>query len=215
MPVQNYNGQTFVAFLDISGFKELMKNDKKALEALRRLYQAGYDAMQAAEGVEGFFVSDSGVLFVRTGTVHERLKKILEVIKTINARMLTRDYILTTSIAYGNFDYHDKLEFDGIEKNPIYGYAYVQAFLDNETGNPRIQPGQCRLVKNGLPDELNLDHPDFSLLNQKGNDKSHVYFYWNVENQNQIADFEQQYNDSYKLKYTGMLSALKTTTDNI
>ena len=214
MPVQNYNGQTFVAFLDISGFKELMKDDKKALEALRRLYQAGYDALQAAEGVEGFFVSDSGILFVRTGTVHERLKKILEVIKTINARMLTRDYMLTTSIAYGNFDYHDKLEFDGIEKNPIYGYAYVQAFLDNETGNPRIQPGQCRLVKNGLPDELNLDHSDFSLLNQKGNDNSHVYFYWNVENQNQIADFEQQYNDSYKLKYTGMLSALKTNTNN-
>jgi len=214
MPVQNYNGQTFVAFLDISGFKELMKDDKKALEALRRLYQAGYDALQATEGVEGFFVSDSGILFVRTGTVHERLKKILEVIKTINARMLTRDYMLTTSIAYGNFDYHDKLEFDGIEKNPIYGYAYVQAFLDNETGNPRIQPGQCRLVKNGLPDDLNLDHPDFSLLSQKGNDNSHVYFYWNVENHNQIADFEQQYNDSYKLKYTGMLSALKTTTNN-
>ena len=214
MPVQNYNGQTFVAFLDISGFKELMKDDKKALEALRRLYQAGYDALQAAEGVEGFFVSDSGILFVRTGTVHERLKKILDVIKTINARMLTRDYMLTTSIAYGNFDYHDKLEFNGIEKNPIYGYAYVQAFLDNETGNPRIQPGQCRLVKNGLPDDLNLDHPDFSLLKQKGNDNSHVYFYWNVENQNQIADFEKQYNDSYKLKYTGMLSALKTTTEN-
>jgi len=214
MPVQNYNGQTFVAFLDISGFKELMKEDKKALEALRRLYQAGYDALQAAAGVEGFFVSDSGILFVRTGTVHERLKKILEVIKTINSRMLTRDYMLTTSIAYGNFDYHDKLEFDGIEKNPIYGYAYVQAFLDNETGNPRIQPGQCRLVKNGLPDELNLNHPDFSLLNQKGNDNSHVYFYWNVENQNQIADFEQQYNDSYKLKYSGMLSALKITTNN-
>jgi hypothetical protein len=214
MPVQNYTGQTFVAFLDISGFKELMKDDKKALEALRRLYQAGYDALQAAEGVEGFFVSDSGILFVRTGTVHERLKKILEVIKTINARMLTSDYMLTTSIAYGNFDYHDKLEFDGIEKNPIYGYAYVQAFLDNETGNPRIQPGQCRLVKNGLPTELNIDHPDFNLLNQKGNDNSHVYFYWNVENQNQIADFEQQYNDSYKLKYTGMLSALKTTTNN-
>lgn len=214
MPVQNYNGQTFVAFLDISGFKELMKDDKKALEALRRLYQEGYDALYSAEGVEGFFVSDSGILFVRTGTVHERLKKILEVIKTINERMLTRDYMLTTSIAYGKFDYHDKLEFDGIEKNQIYGYAYVQAFLDNETGNPRIQPGQCRLVKNGLPDEINIDHPDFSLLKQKGNNNSHVYFYWNVENQNQITDFEKQYNDSYKLKYSGMLSALKTNTNN-
>lgn len=209
MPVQNYNGQTFVAFLDISGFKELMKDDKKALEALRRLYQAGYDALQSAEGVEGFFVSDSGILFVRTGTPEERLKKILTVIKTINARMLERDYMLTTSIAYGNFDYHDKLEFDGIEKNPIYGYAYVQAFLDNETGNPRLQPGQCRLVKNGLPQEINFNHDDFSLLRQKGNDNTHLYFYWNVSDGNHIEEFEHQYNDSYKLKYSGMLKALK------
>ena len=214
MPVQNYNGQTFVAFLDISGFKELMKDDKKALEALRRLYQAGYDALQAEEGVEGFFVSDSGILFVRTGTVHERLKKILDVVKAINSKMLDRDYMLTISIAYGNFDYHDKLEFDGIEKNPIYGYAYVQAFLDNETGNPRIQPGQCRLVKNGLPAELDFDHLDFNLLKQKSNDNSHFYFYWNVENHDQIDGFEQQYNDSYKLKYTGMLSALKSAHNN-
>jgi len=210
MPVQNYTGQTFVAFLDISGFKELMKDDKKALESLRRLYQAGYDALQAAEGVEGFFVSDSGILFVRTGTVKERLKKILSAIKAINSVMLERDYMLTTSIAYGNFDYHDKLEFDGIEKNPIYGYAYVQAFLDNETGNPKIQPGQCRLVKNGLPPEINFEHEDFNLLRQKGNDNAHLYFYWNVINGNQIAEFEHQYNDSYKLKYSGMLKALKT-----
>ncbi len=209
MPVQNYNGETFVAFLDISGFKELMKDDKKALEALRRLYQAGYDALQSTEGVEGFFVSDSGILFVRTGNPEERLKKILSVIKTINARMLERDYMLTTSIAFGNFDYHDKLEFDGIEKNPIYGYAYVQAFLDNETGNPRLQPGQCRLVKNGLPQEINFNNDDFSLLRQKRNDNTHLYFYWNVSDGNHIEEFEHQYNDSYKLKYSGMLKALK------
>lgn len=210
MPVQNYTGQTFVAFLDISGFKELMKDDKKALEALRRLYQAGYDALQEADGLDGFFVSASGILFVRTGTPEESLRKIISAIKTINSRMLEHDYMLRTSIAYGNFDYHDKLEFDGIEKNPIYGYAYVQAFLENETGNPRLQPGQCRLVKKGLPPEIDLTQEDFNLLRQKGNNNSHLYFYWNVTNENQIEEFEHRYNDSYKLKYSGMLKALKT-----
>lgn len=213
MPVQNYSGQTFVAFLDISGFKELMKDDRKALEALKRLYQSGYDALRDANGVEGFFVSDSGILFVRTGSTHERLVKILSVIKQINRRMLQRDYMLTTSIAYGNFDYHDKLEFDGIEKNPIYGYAYVQAFLDNETGSPRLQPGQCRLVTRNLPDNIDLLNGDFSLLKQKGNDNSHRYYYWNVNHQNEIENFEEAYNDSYKLKYTGMLKALKRNND--
>lgn len=209
MPVQNFSGETFVAFLDISGFKELMKDDRKALEALKRLYQSGYDALHDAQGVEGFFVSDSGILFVRTGSLHEKLEKILTVIKTINRRMLERDYMLTTSIAYGHFDYHDKLEFNGIEKNPIYGYAYVQAFLDNETGSPKIQPGQCRLVTRNLPAEIDMQHVDFNLLKQKGNDNTHCYFYWNVNRQNDIDNFEEQYNDSYKLKYTGMLRALK------
>lgn len=213
MPVQNYSGQTFVAFLDISGFKELMKDDRKALEALKRLYQSGYDALRDANGVEGFFVSDSGILFVRTGTIHQRLVKILAVIKQINRQMLRRDYMLTTSIAYGHFDYHDKLEFDGIEKNPIYGYAYVQAFLDNETGSPRIQPGQCRLVVRNLPNDIDFHHADFNLMKQKGNDNTHQYYYWNVNHPNEIEDFEESYNDSYKLKYTGMLKALKRADD--
>lgn len=213
MPVQNYSGQTFVAFLDISGFKELMKDDRKALEALKRLYQSGYDALRDADGVEGFFVSDSGILFVRTGTSHERLRKILSVIKAINRQMLQGEYMLTTSIAYGHFDYHDKLEFDGIEKNPIYGYAYVQAFLDNETGKPKIQPGQCRLVLRNSPIDIDFQHQDFELLKQKGNDNKHRYFYWNVNHLDEIEDFEEQYNDSYKLKYTGMLRALKSRQD--
>lgn len=210
MPVQNYNGQTFVAFLDISGFKDLMKNDDKALNALITLYQSGYDALNEAEGVEGFFVSDCGILFARTGTILEKLKKILTVIKTINLRMLTSDYMLTTSIAYGYFNYQNKLEFDGIAKNQIYGNAYLRAYLDNETGKPKILPGQCRLVKNGLPGELNFEVlNNINLLKQKRKDNSHLYFYWNVENESQIGNFEQQFSDCYELKYKGMLNALK------
>jgi hypothetical protein len=211
MPIHNYRGQTFVAFLDISGFKELMKDDRKALEALNHLYQSGYLALQDANGIEGFFVSDSGILFVRDGTIHERLVRILSVIKNINRRMLRKDYMLTTSIAYGHFDYHDKLEFDGIEKNPIYGYAYVQAFLDNENGDPKIQPGQCRLVLRNAP-MLDFHHEDFILLKENNKDRDHRYYYWNVDNENDIQAFEDNYNDSYKLKYTGMLKALKEST---
>lgn len=209
MPVQNFSGETFVAFLDISGFKELMKNTKRGLEALRLLYQAGYNTLNNNTGVEGFFVSDSGILFVRSGTVAEKLHKILSALKSINKLMLTKNYMLTTSIAYGHFDYHDKLEFDGIEKNPIYGYAYVQAFLDNETGIPKIQPGQCRLVKRNLPTELDLVHTDFNLLTEKENDNKHYYYYWNLDSPDSIENFETKYKDAYQLKFAGMLEALK------
>jgi len=209
MAINNFHGQTFVAFLDISGFKELMKNDNDALKALSRLYQAGYDVLQEQNGVEGFFVSDSGILFVRDGSDTEKLKKMLTAVKSINLKMLQHNYMLTTSIAYGTFDYQGKLEFDGIEKNPIYGYAYVKAFLDNEKEQPRIQPGQCRVVAQDLPQDLNLQHPDFSLLRQKGANAKHLYYYWSVANEDSIEDYERHYNDSYKLKYSGMLQALK------
>ena len=211
MAISNFHGHTFVAFLDISGFKELMRNDNDALEALRRLYQAGYDVLQEQNGVEGFFVSDSGILFVRNGTDLERLTKILNAIKSINKKMLRHNYMLTTSIAYGVFDYQDKLEFEGIEKNPIYGNAYVKAFLDNEKGNPKIQPGQCRLVNENLPFEIDIENPAYNLLKNKAGDRKHLYFYWNVADQNGIEDFERQYTDSYQLKYSGMLKALKSS----
>lgn len=131
MPIQNFNNETFVAFIDISGFKELMKDTENGLTALKRLYQSGYDALLNSDGVEGFFVSDCGILFVRNGNNTEKLKKILSVIKIINCKMLEKNYMLTTSISFGHFHYQNKLEFDGIEKNPIYGNAYVKSFLDN------------------------------------------------------------------------------------
>jgi len=38
MPIADFNGNTFVAFTDISGFKELMKNDLVALDAIKEFY---------------------------------------------------------------------------------------------------------------------------------------------------------------------------------
>lgn len=214
MAINDYHGQTFVAFLDISGFKELMRKDADALEALRQLYQAGYNVLRNQNGVEGLFVSDSGILFVRTGNNEEKLKKILAAVKSINARMLQHNYMLTTSIAFGTFDYQGKLEFDGIAKNPIYGNAYVKAFLDNEKKLPKIQPGQCRIVRENLPENLDLQQADFHLLQERGNNHSHLYYYWNLENPENINDFEERYNNSYKLKFSGMLQALKLNNNN-
>jgi len=116
MPIDNYNDNTFVAFTDISGFKELMKNDTDALKAIKRFYQSGYNILSEIANVQGFFVSDAGVLFARNGTNEEKLRDLLIVVKDINRKMLQRNYMLTTSIAYGYFNYQDKIEFNGIEK---------------------------------------------------------------------------------------------------
>lgn len=218
MPISTFYGQTFVAFLDISGFKKLMENGRRAWKALDTLYRYGWRVLQENEReVEGLFISDSGILFVRNCQDEKTsLKSLLAVLKEVNEKMLQEDFILTTSIAYGEFRYQRRIEFEGIEKAPIYGNAYVSAFLDNENGKPKIQPGQCRIVKENLPIEIeDVLEGDGSqdeilhLVKKRNDDRNHYYFYWMVEEPWEIDRFERHYTDAYNLKYAGMLKALK------
>ncbi len=227
MPIRDYDGDTLVAFLDISGFKELMRNGKKAWKALDRLYQYGYEILISQDDIcriDGLFISDSGVLFVRGNNgirpnILESLSSLLMKIKIINERMRENKFMLTTSIAYGKFRYRERIEFEGIEKNPIYGNAYVSAYLDNENGRPKIQPGQCRIVEKNLPIEIaraveqSQDNEIFRMIKKREGDNKHYYYYWMVNNPHEIERFEQKYKDTYNLKYAGMLEALKGNID--
>jgi hypothetical protein len=220
MPIRNFEGDTFVAFLDLCGFKELMRNEDKAWRALDSLYQTGYEVLRESHDqhrIEGIFVSDSGVLFVRGNerpqdiTLEIDLQSLLIDVKKINKAMLNVN-LLATSIAYGKFKYQERIEFVGIEKNPIYGNAYASAYFDNAVGSPRIQPGQCRLVKRGLPptfNELNFSDEYRGLIRERPGDTGHYYYYWNVDRSLDVEAFEDRYTDAYNLKYQGMLRALK------
>lgn len=218
MPIHDFYGDTFVAYIDISGFKELMKQNK-AIISMNKFYSYGYYALQDQINndlrIEGIFVSDCGILFVNTqqNDITNKLRELLKVVKKINKSMLIDNYMLTTSIAYGEFSYHEKLEFPGIEKNPIYGGAYVKAFLDNENGYPKIQPGQCRIIIDEfLKNQINLNIENNDILKMVvpiPGDKKHYRFYWNLEDSEQILGFEEKYKDAYNTKYAGMLKALK------
>lgn len=209
MPVPDFNGETFVAFSDISGFKEMMKNQEKAVKAIDRFYSSGYSVLRQNKGVHGMFISDCAILFVHSNDAHEyKLKKILSVIEQLNRELLPHEIMLTSSVAYGQFSYHQRLEFPGIEKNPIYGNAYVAAFLDNETGQPKIQPGQCRIIRRGLPD---LDVKNFDKV--EVSDK-HWNYYWMINNMANAQAFNNLYKDAYQQKYRGMYDALRKAADN-
>lgn len=216
MRIREYNGETFVAFVDISGFKELMRTDK-AWESLDRFYQCGYEALENKDnnGVEGIFVSDCGVLFVRDegGSAVENkrscLRSLLSVVKEINLKMLRHNFMLTTSIAYGSFKWQDRIEREGMQKNPIYGQAYVTAYLDNESGSPKIQPGQCRIITKNLPNDLisNAVNGD-DILQTIDRQGDHYYFYWMLNNPQKIKKINQAYEDAKKSTYDQILNAL-------
>lgn len=160
MPVPPFEGNTFVAFTDIAGFKAMMSDTKRAQAALSVFYQTGYRVLQEqlnnATPVNGFFISDSGVLFVRgeQEDAATRLESLCGVLRQIHQRTFENAIQLTTSIAWGEFSYHDRIEFPGIEKNPVYGSAYVAAFIDNENGSPKLYPSECRLNRDNLPPEI-------------------------------------------------------------
>ena len=203
MPIPDFNGDTFVAFMDISGFKEMMKKGENAVRAIDHFYTSGYSVLRQHNRVHGMFVSDCAILFAHGGVGPEgKLRDILTVIEKLNRDLLQYEIMLTTSIAYGQFSYHQRLEFTGIEKNPIYGNAYVSAFLDNEAGNPRIQPGQCRIIKRGLPEI------DWTRIPQIESADKYYNYYWMIRNLNQLQRFKNLYNDAYQQKYKGMFDAI-------
>jgi hypothetical protein len=204
VPIENFSGNTFVAFMDISGFKQMMKGDgERALEALNEMYTAGYVALNHNRNVDGFFISDCGILFVNNNNLDakEQIKNILEVAEEINHHLIEKDVMLTTSIAHGVFRYRQRIESPGVVKNPIYGKAYVDAFRDSETGTPRIKPGQCRIVVNSE------DGIYFYGIDRLKKIKNHHYYYWMVNNRDEIDYFNQEY--KAQSRYEGKLSVLK------
>jgi hypothetical protein len=181
-----------------------MKHEEKASAALNNFYTAGYEILQENRAIQGLFVSDCAILFVNSNEpLGIRLTMMLKVVNEMNRRMLQYDMMLTTSIAFGPFSYHQRLEFQGIEKNPVIGNAYLAAYLDNANGTPKIQPGQCRILRNNIDEQLLLQNP---LLQTEG---KYTCYYWMVDSADGIPHFRNNYADAYQLKYRGMLEAIK------
>jgi len=229
MPVSDFDGETFVAFMDIWAFRSLMTK-RKAIKALNSLYNYGYGVLSEYNSIRGIFVSDSGILFVKnTSGRLNRLKDLLTVIKEINKKMMNEGFILTTSITFGEFRYKRRMEHSSIQKIPIYGHGYVSAWLDNEKGKPKMKPGQCRIFTkniiteddeekkihvfpNKVESHLTQIYKNNSLYQNKDNilslikkyegDDDHYYFYWMVNNYSEIDEFEYKFRDIDKLRHS-------------
>lgn len=186
MPVQPFHGETFVAFMDISGFTGMLAGDsRRALGALDVFYQAGYSVLGAAANndrrVDGIFVSDCGILFVPgANSSVAKLKALLEAMEAIHRSVFEEAIQLTSSVAWGSFHYHDRIEFVGIDKTPLHGHAYLSAYRDNASGQPKLHPSESRILKQDLPDEVKTflagnEHP---ITRKCREETAHYYFEW-------------------------------------
>lgn len=231
MGIIDFYGETFVAYIDISGFKHIMKNKKLIAKVVYDFYRCGYDVLNKYRNgdepedakVQGIFVSDCGIVFVNTvyeehknnlDIVRESLDMLLGVIKDMNIRMLETDIMLTTSIAYGELYCTKKVEFKGISKNPVYGDAYLQAFLDSENRQNKLNSGECRIVKRNLPNNIiNKESKEkyeyFRYLKDKGRYRSHLYYYWMLQDETKIIEYNLEYSNLENEKYRKKKKLLK------
>jgi hypothetical protein len=218
-----YEGETYVAFLDISGFKKLMEKEDEAARTLDKFYQTIFNKIKAlnrraraplttSARVRSVVVSDSAIIFLNNlGLPQDKvrdLETILDFVGQVNQELIgsTGPSIMTTcSIAYGSFKYKRKFEFGDVAKNYFIGWPYVKAFSDDEYGEPKIQPSQCRILKE------NLDLPQlpprlpFSLLET---DNKYFYFYWMLKNQNDIVGFKARYKETLESVYRELIELL-------
>lgn len=233
MPLPEIDETTFVAFTDISGFKILLNNESEAEKVLRSFYNEGFKMLDRCDHIKGLFISDCGILISNANHNNylDNLKYLLRALKMLNSAMLEREIMLTTSIAFGRFVYRESRELLNMEKNLLYGPAYLSAYMDNENGKPKIQPGQCRIiVDNNLPQEikssisdngqrreiienLNINDQMIDLLSKRIGDPNHFYFYWMRRFPHEIEKFEECYTNAYQLKFRGFLEALKGDRD--
>lgn len=226
MAMRNYRGKAFVAFIDISGFKKMMKTGK-ALECLGDFYQIGYDMFNGntdSSKFDALFVSDSGILIGLIDNCEMEnkevrvLEELLNLVREINVKMVNKGWTLTTSIAYGNYVYEGRIELSNIQKTPIYGDAYVKAFLDSESEN-RLKQGECRIVleEDGedsidsiidrLPNSLKR------LILKKGRDNNHRYFYWQLNDEKKIKEYDAEYKKADEAVYEKRTEIIRRYVD--
>ncbi len=185
--IEEYDGQTFVAFTDIVGFKSMMSDEARLMRAMDSLYSSGYSNLADNNRhpiVEGIFISDCGILFARRRqeTELDALGSLLDVLSSLHRDVFESAFSLTTSIAYGKFRYRGKIEFDGIEKNALHGEAYLIACIDNENDDRRLRlyPNECRICKRNLPEPVTAAEIQ-TLDIARGRireEERHFYFEW-------------------------------------
>jgi hypothetical protein len=222
-PMPEYEGNTYVGYLDISGFKQMMSdNREKAEHVLDGFYSTIYDNIYDANSDDSkldkfnaVVVSDCAVLFLSrqdsagTNDVDkiEGLSIILEIIRNMNRKFIDHCYpfMTTCPISYGYFHYENRREIDYIRKNCLRGQAYIDAFSDSESNEPRMQPSECRILKESLKIAL-PDNPLFSLLKSK--DK-HYYFYWMLQDEQNVDSYEFSYKKTKEKMYDNLVRLLQ------
>ena len=187
--MNDFDGQTWVAFSDLSGLKALYeKNPEDAAEALDKFYNAVYDVQEEQSPINAIVVSGCAIFWIDIRNCVNELGTILGHLKELHRKMLP-DYLLRTTIAYGHFKYQQRLEISTIRKNMIIGLAYLDAYANND----KIDHGAIVVVQ--LPEGTSYRDLHFvnkPMIKVHCPKKGFCEYFWAVENHRQIKNFIEE-----------------------
>lgn len=176
----DFDGETYVSFSDLCGFKELMGDQQRAYEALNRLYNKTYELLTSSDyiSLRALAVSDCVISWAHHGaTDEEMLCSISALAKDLHTRMLAQRYLMRTAIAYGDFKYEPRIEPTRLRKDLLLGKAYLDAYV----GSDEAEPGAIVLLEaNGA------SPPQRGFWRQCQKPKGWEYF-WAAQTQQDVA----------------------------
>ena len=126
----------YVAFLDVLGFKQLLKGYKQYeaeqfIGSLSSLLYIIWDEKHAQESknINGYIVSDSIIVYTnddKPNALEELLGYIIEVSKRA---FIEQSVLFRCGIAKGEFNHLKAHSFENLQKGLIVGQAYIDAYL--------------------------------------------------------------------------------------
>jgi len=208
---QKFDGDTYVAYCDLSGFKQMQDRDrKKAAQALEQLFQFtrkildNRDRLLKTE-VDAIGISDCIISWARD----RKLDTLVSFLRQLHSQMIRKRYLLRTTIAYGDFWCHGSPGLSNLQVTCIAGKAYTSAYL----ANVDFEPGMIVLLKTSR-----LPRPTgwrWHLTKRTGN----CEYFWSARQKRDIQRIEQERTKARNIKYRrlieiyqGRLQPARTTT---
>ena len=210
MPINSFSGKAYVAFSDLNGFKEMMRSHERAAKALDKFYRTVYSLISEPQysGVQTLAVSDCAISFIGNEQNRDSLPLLLGFLQKLHSEMIKADYLVTSSVAYGQFSYHERIELSGLEKNMFLGDAYLKSYLING----KCPDGSIIIICDDNEKDNILQssgaYRDFMKCTRR-REIGGLQYYWAVSSAPEIDKFAEAYQDTYRLKYKGMISIYK------
>lgn len=203
--MDDFDGAAFVAFADLCGFKELMRKQRKACDALNRLYNKAYALGQEHPRVSALAVSDCVVAWVADND--NGLDTLLTYLKALHAPMLDGGYLVRTTIARGRFQYQQRINLQNLEKEMMFGGAYLTAFRKND----KAEHGRIVIVGGDPPGDPTAwapQHSDF-IHRVREDDRADWEFFWSVRQADEIERLRRARRDSYQARFAHLVQTYR------